>query len=135
MLTAYPTAHSHTDFTVLDKKTNTLWTGDLLFIERIPSLDGSLKGWLTVLDKLENDEIKLVIPGHGAPSSQWRQAIQTEKDYLNLLLKDTRQTIANGMFMDEAIDSVGTNEKKQWLLYEQHHRRNVSKAFIELEWE
>jgi len=37
--------------------------------------------------------------------------------------------------MDEVIDSVGATEKKQWLLHEQHHRRNVSKAFTELEWE
>lgn len=135
LLTAYQTAHSHTDLTILDKKTNTLWTGDLLFKERIPALDGSLKGWLAVLDKLKNDEIKLVIPGHGASSIEWLQAIQAEKDYLNLLLKDTRLAIANGMFMDEVIDSVGVTEKKQWLLYEQHHRRNVSKAFTELEWE
>ena len=135
LLTAYQTAHSHTDLTILDKKTTTLWTGDLLFKERIPALDGNLKGWLAVLDKLKNDEIKLVIPGHGAPSNEWLQAIQAEKDYLNLLLKDTRQAIANGMFMDEVIDSVGATEKKQWLLHEQHHRRNVSKAFTELEWE
>lgn len=135
LLTAYQTAHTDTDLTVLDKKTGTLWTGDLLFKERIPALDGSLKGWLTVLEKLDNNNVNFIIPGHGSPTANWKQAIEDEKRYLTLLLNETRLAIAEGMFMEEVIDTVGANEQKKWLLHDQHHRRNVSKAFTELEWE
>ena len=46
-----------------------------------------------------------------------------------------REAIAEGWFMEEAIDSIGTGAKDNWLLFDEHHRGNVSKAFIELEWE
>src|SRR5690554_159779 len=42
VLTAYSTAHTDHDLTVFDVNTKTLWTGDLLFVERVPALDGSI---------------------------------------------------------------------------------------------
>ena len=134
-LTAYQTAHSNTDLTVMDLKTNTLWTGDLIFKERIPALSGKLKGWLAVLDLLQNQEIKLAIPGHGTSSHHWPQAYAAEKFYLETLLNETREAIAKGKFLEDVVETIGKSEKQKWLLHEQHHRRNVTKAFTELEWE
>ena len=48
-LTAYPVAHSPSDLTVFDTASKTLWTGDLLFIERAPSVDGDIPAWLEVI--------------------------------------------------------------------------------------
>jgi quinoprotein relay system zinc metallohydrolase 2 len=134
-LTAYPAAHSHTDLTVFDQQTKTLWTGDLVFRERIPSLDGKLKGWLTVLEALQNEAIDLAIPGHGTISNDWPETFAAEASYLSMLLNDTRKAIAKGQFLEEAVVSIGKEKKQEWLLHEQHHNRNVTKAFTELEWE
>jgi quinoprotein relay system zinc metallohydrolase 2 len=134
-LTAYQTAHSNTDLTVLDLKTNTLWTGDLVFRERIPALSGKLKGWLAVLEALQNEVIDLAIPGHGTISNDWPETFAAEASYLTMLLNDTRKAIANGQFLEEAVLSIGKEKKQEWLLHEQHHNRNVTKAFTELEWE
>ncbi len=134
-LTAYPTAHSHNDLTVVDYQTKTLWSGDLIFRERIPSLDGKLKGWLAVLETLQNQEIRLAIPGHGTSSEDWPKTYAAEASYLMMLLNDTRKAIAKGQFLEDVIKSVGKDKKKDWLLHEQHHARNVTKAFTELEWE
>ncbi len=135
VLTAWPAAHTHSDLTVLDKKTGVIWTGDLVFRERIPVIDGSLKGWLDVMEKLKQIDVTKIIPGHGPVAENWQEAMSAQENYLKLLLSDTREAIANGMFMEEAIDTIGTDQKDKWLLFDQNHRSNVSKAFTELEWE
>jgi quinoprotein relay system zinc metallohydrolase 2 len=135
LLTAYPTAHSHNDLTVLDQQTGTLWTGDLLFRERIPSLTGNLKGWLDVMESFKTLNVSLVVPGHGTTAQNLAEAKTDQQRYLDNLLKETRQAIADGLFLDEALERVGNDEKARWLLHEQHHKANVIKAFTELEWE
>lgn len=133
-LTAYPSAHSDADLTVYDSKTNTLWLSDLLFIKRIPALDGSLKGWLAVMKKIEKGHYDILVPGHG-PISKSMEDLKPQERYLNILLNQIRKKLAEGAFMEEIVDEVGKEEKLHWLLYEQHHKRNVTKAFSELEWE
>src|ERR1700735_1551750 len=64
-LRAWPTAHTDCDLTVLDDRSGTLWTGDLLFRERLPALDGSASGWLAVIDQLASLQVKRAVPGHG----------------------------------------------------------------------
>ncbi len=134
-LTAHPTAHTDNDLTVFDKKTNTLWMSDLLFLEHIPVIDGSLKGWLRELNRLEKKKYKLVIPGHGSVVTDWPKGLQAEKSYLQLLLTEIRVMIKQGKFIEEAIEKVGYSEKTKWKLFDQFHKRNVTTAFAELEWE
>ena len=98
-------------------------------------IDGSLKGWLAVLEKLMQQDVACIIPGHGPPGYSWPEVAQAHLDYLNKLLNETRKAIAKGMFMEEAVDTIGLDEKDKWKLFDQHHKANVSKAFVELEWE
>jgi len=134
-LTAHPTAHTDNDLTVFDLQTNTLWMSDLLFIEHIPVIDGSLKGWLNELNRMEKNHYQYVIPGHGPVVTDWPKSLQPEKHYLNTLLTEIREMIIKGRFIEEAIEKVGRSEKQKWKLFEQFHKRNVTTAFAELEWE
>ena len=134
-LAAWQSAHTNNDLTVYDEKTRTLWAADLLFMERIPALDSSLRGWLAVLDELEQIPAERVIPGHGPASADWPGALAAERRYLTTLLEETRAAIQSGAFLDKAMDNVATEAADQWQLADQHHRRNVSRAYSELEWE
>lgn len=134
-LVARPPAHTRSDLTVYDGKTRTLWLSDLLFMRRIPALDGSLKGWLAVLDKLRAMPADRVIPGHGPVSAPWPGAATDEVRYLETLRDQIRAKLQQGLFMEDILEQVGSQEKKRWLLYRSQHKRNVSRAFTELEWE
>lgn len=134
-LTAHPTAHTDNDLTVFDKKTDTLWMSDLLFIEHLPVIDGSLKGWLKELQRLEKHKYKIVIPGHGPVVTDWPKSLQAEKKYLHTLLTEIRKMIANGRFIEDAVENLGYADKRKWKLFDQFHKRNVTTAFAELEWE
>lgn len=134
-ITAWPAAHTNTDLTIFDRQTRTLWAGDLLFMERMPALEGSLKGWLEVMQQLEQIPAERVVPGHGPASAPWPKALAAQRNYLNTLLEETRAAIRSGQFLDEALESVGQAEKQHWQLADQHHRRNISHAYSELEWE
>ena len=120
---------------IYDFQTKTLWLSDLLFVERTPVIDGSLKGWLTVMDDINKKEFKHVIPGHGTPDLLPVDALARQQIYLETLLNETRSMIEQGAFMEEVIDQVGQSEKEKWVLFDEQHKRNVSRAFVELEWE
>jgi quinoprotein relay system zinc metallohydrolase 2 len=134
-LTAHPAAHTNNDLTVFDSATATLWTGDLLFVERTPSIDGDLKGWLQVIVQLRSIPAVRAIPGHGPVTAGWHGALDNESRYLSTLLKDVRAAIKQGMSMEEAIDGSTQSEKGKWVLFDIVNRRNISLIFPVLEWE
>ena len=134
-LIPFATSHSHNDLIVIDNKTKTLWAGDLIFRERIPSLTGSLKGWLKSINKIKELDIKVVVPGHGSVASSLDKAIKQQQDYLTLLLNKTRKAINEGKFINEAMENIDKDNEFRWLLHEYQHSTNVSRSYTELEWE
>ncbi len=135
ILTAQPTAHTDNDLSIFDPTTGTLWLSDLLFMERCPVVDGSLLGWLAVLDALGEQKAARVIPGHGPISAPWPEALAPQVAYLAHLRDEIRTVIAEGGMIEEAVEAVGWDHEADWLLFEQSHARNVTAAFTELEWE
>jgi quinoprotein relay system zinc metallohydrolase 2 len=134
-LEAHRTAHTDNDLSVYDDKTDTMWLSDLLFTEHIPTLDGSLKGWLAEIAVLEKRKFRYVIPGHGELVTDWPHSIQAEKHYLTLLQSEIRAEIKQGKYLEDAVKTVGYSEKNNWQLFDEYHRKNVTSAFAELEWE
>ncbi|MFA5825285.1 MAG: quinoprotein relay system zinc metallohydrolase 2 [Gallionellaceae bacterium] len=134
-LTAYPLAHSPTDLTVFDSASNTLWTGDLLFIERTPSLDGDLPGWLKVIEQLRATQAMRVVPGHGTETTNLHAALDDEKRYFTVLLADVRGAIKRGESMEQTIVSAAQSEQAKWVLFDIINRRNIALLYPKLEWE
>jgi quinoprotein relay system zinc metallohydrolase 2 len=134
-LRAWARAHSDCDLTVYDERTSTLWTGDLLFRERLPALDGSITGWLSAIDELASQKVKLAIPGHGALARDLASALEPERGYLQALLAGVRRELAQGESLPGALKDIGDAGESQWLLWAEVHPRNVARAYEELEWE
>ncbi|HWG68702.1 MAG TPA: quinoprotein relay system zinc metallohydrolase 2 [Steroidobacteraceae bacterium] len=134
-LHAWPKAHTDCDLTVYDPKTATLWSGDLLFRQRLPALDGSLEGWLAALDVLAGMKATLVVPGHGPVARDLGAALAPERRYLHALSEGVRAELSRGESLQHAIDHVAAAEKPHWLLWDSVHPHNVVRAYQELEWD
>jgi hypothetical protein len=52
-----------------------------------------------------------------------------------MLLKEIREKIKQGKYLEQAVNTVGLSAKNKWLLYDQFHKKNVTSSFAELEWE
>ena len=134
-ITPYPNAHTNTDISVIDSKTSTLFTGDLLFIERTPVIEGDIKGLIAAIETLKTYPVKQVVPGHGPVAQDWIGALNNEQRYLNAVLTDIRATIKSGGDMGKAMDTAAAGEKDKWLLFDIANRRNVNTLYPGLEWE
>jgi quinoprotein relay system zinc metallohydrolase 2 len=134
-LRAWPTAHTDADLTVWDPASGTLWTGDLLFDGHLPVLDGKLLGWLQVLQTLRDIAAQRVVPGHGAVASGWPAPLDPQLRYLRRLRDDVRQALRDGWTLAETVDRLADRDIGPWLLTALFHRRNLTAAYAELEWE
>ena len=134
-VTAHPVAHTDNDLTALDTQSGTLLTSDLVFMGRVPALDGSLRGWLRVLGTLKAAPARRAVPGHGPTGVDWPKATADLERYLGVLLNETREAIRQGIPIEEAVNVVGLSERGKWALFDDYHGRNVTQAFKELEWE
>ena len=134
-LVAMPTAHTDNDLVVIDEKTQTAFVGDLVFSGHVPALDGSILGWVQVLQNLGEKPPKLIVPGHGPASMGWQEATKPMLRYLSAVIDDIREIIASGGTMSDAISAAAVREAPHWELFSEFHKRNVTAAFAELEWE
>lgn len=134
LLRAHPVAHTNCDLSVTDTRTATWFSGDLLFVRRVPSLDGNLQGWIAELDALRAMKVARAVPGHGPVSVPWPAASADELRYLRTLQHDIRALIAAGGGIEEA-PGAAASERTRWALFDDYNGRNATEAFKELEWE
>ncbi|MEZ0215383.1 MAG: quinoprotein relay system zinc metallohydrolase 2 [Xanthobacteraceae bacterium] len=135
ILEAQPTAHTDNDLTIFDEMTGTWFLGDLLFMGHVPTLDGSLEGWLRLLGAAEARKAARVVPGHGPASAAWPAAMAAERAYFVALRTDVRRLLAQGRSMTEAAAEAGREQAGDWALFDEFNARNAIAAYHEYEWE
>jgi quinoprotein relay system zinc metallohydrolase 2 len=135
LLETQPTAHTDNDLIITDSATNTMFLGDLLFSGHVPTLDGSIEGWLAVIEDLKERKVARVVPGHGPHAMEPPQAFDPEENYLTTIATDVRKLIKDGKTIEDATKTAGFEARDAWKLFDQYHVRNVTAAFAELEWE
>jgi glyoxylase-like metal-dependent hydrolase (beta-lactamase superfamily II) len=134
-LIAHWRAHTDCDLSMLDVETGLLFPGDLLFVHRLASLEGSLRGWLNEIERLKRLGVSRAVPGpraggRGFPASHGRLA-----RYLSVLRGETREAIASGVSIRDAERTVAQTERGRRALFDDYNERNVIEAYKELEWE
>jgi len=133
--TAHGPAHTTSDLSMIDSGSGLLFPADLLFVTRIPSLDGSLRGWLKETERLKAMGASRAVPGHGPVSVDLAPALADLTGYLTALRDGTRAAIAKDVPIEKAVDSVARDQRDKWALFDTYNGRNVTVAYQELEWE
>lgn len=133
-LQAQPVAHTVADLTIIDQQTNTLWSGDLVFMERLPVVDGNVKGWLAWMNANATEPYARVIPGHGPASAPWPAAMAAQRDYLTGLIATVKAALSAGEFLED-VTAAGDKAPLAGWQVRAMHTRNLSRVYRELEWE
>ncbi|RZP21429.1 MAG: quinoprotein relay system zinc metallohydrolase 2 [Burkholderiaceae bacterium] len=141
-LTAWETAHTNHDLTVFDHTSQTLITGDLLFVKHIPVIDGSLNGWIKVTQQLINffekspnkHYVESIIPGHGPPQNDVR-GLENQLNYLVNLKRSVQEALRDNISLQKAMKSIKSESTEVWENTENYSKRNITAAYAELEWE
>lgn len=132
---AHGIAHTDNDLSLLDSGSGLLFPSDLLFVGRVPSVDGRLLGWLDEAQKLRDLGATQAVPGHGPALVTFDTAMAEQERYLRALRDDTRRAVKEGISIEAAIDTVARSERGRWTLFDDYHAGNVTRAYQELEWE
>lgn len=132
---AWPPAHTDDDLTVFDRSTRTFWLSDLLFVEHTPVIDATITGFLAVMEELRKIGAAHYVAGHGRSQQPWPEVLEPQRRYFTVILTETRAAIRDRKTIQQAIDEVGLAEARHWIAFETFHRRNVTTAYTELEWE
>lgn len=127
-------AHSPEDLSMLVLPDGVLFTGDLVFAGRIPFLGDADSGtWLAALDRLDDPRARIIVPGHGAASSDAYGALRLTRNYLKDLRVQMRQAVADLLPFDEAYARADWNAWSGLAAFAEGHRANAYSVYLEME--
>ena len=127
-------AHTDSDLFVYILEDKTVFVGDLVFNDRLPSIrDGSLKGWIEALDEIRTMDVKYIIGGHGKIVD--RSSIDMTYNYIVTLRERVSSLIEDGEEIGDVVNMVTMDKFKDVNFYDSMHRQNVEIAYRMLEWE
>ncbi|MDI4642131.1 quinoprotein relay system zinc metallohydrolase 2 [Rhodoblastus acidophilus] len=135
VFTAHEPAHTTSDLSMLDISSGLFLPADLLFVGRMPSLDGSLTGWIAQLEAMRKQNYGGAVPGHGPVSVEFGPASAALLRYLTAVRDGVRAEIDGGGSIERAMSHVAQSERDHWKLFDDYNKRNVAEAFSELEWQ
>ena len=130
---AWESGHTDSDLSVYDVKSKILWTENI-FVNRIPSVRASILGWKKNLEITSKMDINKIIPGHGKITTK-DEALLPMLSYFRRMIKEIRTLHDKGINIETAQKEVAKDNKENWLLFNDYHISNVTKAYSELEWE
>jgi glyoxylase-like metal-dependent hydrolase (beta-lactamase superfamily II) len=127
-------AHTLGDIYLYLPSKKTVFAGDLVFNDRVPSVrDGSITGWIEALENVQAMNAIHIVGGHGSDTGAKASDITLE--YLKALKSGIREVIDEGGGIAEAVKRVTLDQFKDMGMYDSMHKNNVNLAYQMLEWE
>ena len=128
-------AHSPGDSFVWLPKQSVLFTGDVVYLDRLLSVMSfsNSKSWVAAFEKLAAFNPTYVVPGHGKPSTLL-QAKRETYGYLTMLREKVGQFMDDGGVIQD-VSKIDQSEYSFLANYDLLKGRNVQQVYQEMEWE
>jgi glyoxylase-like metal-dependent hydrolase (beta-lactamase superfamily II) len=129
-------AHTPEDLVVYLPGEKVLFAGDLVFRSRIPYVgQADSRHWITALDSLLKFDTRVIVPGHGALSSEARKDMQLTRDYLIYLRTTMGQAAKNLEPFEDAYKATDWSQFEHLPLFRVANRMNAYNTYLLLEHE
>jgi glyoxylase-like metal-dependent hydrolase (beta-lactamase superfamily II) len=129
-------AHTPEDLVVYLPSEKVLFAGDLVFRSRIPYVgQADSRHWISALDSLLTFDTRVIVPGHGALSSEARKDMQLTRDYLTYLRATMGQAAKNMEPFEDAYKATDWSQFEHLPLFRVANRMNAFNTYLLLEHE
>ena len=127
-------AHSDGDLTLFVEPDRVLFSGDIIFEGRVPFMgDANSRHWLEVVERMEDQQLLALVPGHGAAAKHPNLAISTMRRYLSYLRGTMSAAVKDFIAFDEAYDAADWSEFEQLPAFAEANRRNAYQVYLSME--
>ena len=129
-------AHSSSDMMMMVEPDGVLFAGDIVQNSRIPFMnsdDVDTAQWLRALAEVEKLDPKFIIPGHGRPSTDARQAIVFTRDYIQYVRDAMGKAVETWTDFDAAYAQTDWSRYKDMPAFANNNRGNAYRIYLELE--
>ena len=127
-------AHAPEDLMIYVPSEKVLFAGDLVFRGRIPFVgNADSRGWLNALDEIEALTPSIVIPGHGAYSTDPVEDIRFTREYLKYLRESMTKSAVNMDPFDEAYLQADWSEYEGMPLFRAANRMNAYNVYLSIQ--
>jgi len=127
-------AHTAEDLMVYIPSKKVLFAGDLVFNGRIPFVgNADSKSWITSLQQIEKLQAAIIVPGHGAYSTNPQRDIAFTSDYLRYLRTAMEPAARNLDAFDEAYRSTDWSEYEGMPLFRAANRMNAYNVYLSIQ--
>lgn len=127
-------AHTPEDLVVYLPEQKLLFAGDLVFRNRVPFVGQADSGrWIAALDALLAFDATVIVPGHGAVSTQARADLQLTRDYLAQLRLAMGQAAHNMEPFEAAYQSADWRRFEHLPMFPLVNRINAYNTYLLME--
>jgi len=129
-------AHTDNDLVVYMPSQKVLFTGDLVYQNRIPFMGdrgASSKGLIKALERIKGMDAKLLLGGHNEPMDM--SAVDFTLGYVKFLRENIKKLKEEGKSLDEIKEALKNNPYNKVVMYEAFHNANLFKVDAELDME
>ena len=129
-------AHSPEDLVVYLPEARVLFSGDLMYRQRVPFVgQADSQHWQQALSELASLQVDWAVPGHGPATQQFVQDLKLTQNYLHFLRSTMAQAVQEGMTFEEAYQAVDWSAFADLPLFGAANRMNAFNTYLLLEQE